>query len=140
MRKKLPDLIRRRRAVEATLAKYRARAFDWKSKATCLHMARFHLARMGRKPPPLPQVGSLLAAKRALATRGWADVGEMLDGIGLERIAPAAMRLGDLAMLESADGLGSLVVSAGAKAIGWHDDAPGMVVMDLLAIKAAWRV
>ena len=122
------------------MAKYRARGFDWKSKATCLHMTWFHLRRMGRRPPALPQVGSLLAAKRELAKRGWANVGDMLDAIGLERIAPAAMRLGDLAMLDSADGIGGIVISAGGKAIGWHDDAAGMVVMDLLRITAAWRV
>lgn len=135
-----PDMIRRQQAVQATMDKYRARAFDWKGKATCLHMARFHLVRMGRKPPALPQVGSLLAARRALAERGWANVGEMLDGIGLERIAPAAMRLGDLAMIEDDSGLGGIVISAGGKVIGWHEDAAGMVVMDLLQADAAWRV
>lgn len=135
-----PDMIRRQEAVEATMAKYRARKFDWKSKATCLHLARFHLLRMGRKPPPLPQVGSLLSAKKALKERGWLDVGDMLDGIGLERIAPAAMLLGDLAMLESEDGMGSIVVSAGGKVLGWHDDDAGMVVMEPLQITAAWRV
>lgn len=121
------------------MAKYRARGFDWKSKATCLHMTSFHLRRMGRRPPRLPQVGSLLAAKRELAKRGWANVGDMLDGIGLERIAPAAMRLGDLAMILDDTGLGEIVVSAGGKVIGWHEGAAGMVVMDLLQIEAAWR-
>lgn len=141
MKTKLPDLVRRQNAVEATMAKYRARAFDWKGKATCLHMASFHLRRMGKRPPALPQVGSLLAAKRELAKRGWADVGAMLDGIGLERIAPAAMRLGDLAMLEDDSGLGGIVISASAgKVIGWNEAAEGMVVLIPLEIVAAWRV
>lgn len=138
--KRKPTLIRRQQAVEATMAKYRHRKFDWKSKATCLHMASFHLRRMGRKPPKLPQVGSLLAAKKALKERGWKTVADMLDGIGLERIPPASMLLGDLAMLKSADGMGSIVVSAGGKVIGWHDDDAGMVVMEPLQIEAAWRV
>lgn len=140
--KKLPDMIRRQQAVAATMAKYRARAFDWKSKATCLHMTWFHLRRMGRRPPALPQIGSLMAAKKALAARGWATVGDVLDAIGLERIAPAAMRLGDLAMLESdSEGMGSIVVAASAgKVIGWHESADGMVVMEPLAIVTGWRV
>lgn len=122
------------------MAKYRHRTFDWRRKATCLHMARFHLRKMGRKPPPLPQIGSLLAARRALKTREWANAGDMLDAIGLERIAPAQMLLGDLAMLESEDGMGAIVVSAGSKVLGWHDAAEDMVVMDAHVVTAAWRV
>lgn len=137
---KKPDMIRRQQAVQRTMDKYRHRKFDWRSKATCLHLARFHLRAMGKNPPALPQIGSLLAAKKALKARGWKDVGEMLDAIGLERIPPAAMLLGDLAMLESADGMGSIVVSAGGKVLGWHDDDAGMVVMEPLKIEAAWRV
>ena len=140
-RKKLPEMVRRQHAVVATLAKYRARAFDWKAKATCLHMTWFHLRRMGRRPPALPQIGSLLAARRELAKRGWDNVGDVLDAIGLERIAPAAMRLGDLAMLEDDTGLGGMVISASAgKVIGWGEDADGMVVLLPLEIAAAWRV
>ncbi len=140
MKARKPDMIRRQEAVRATMNKYRARPFNWKSKSTCLHMARFHLLRMGRKPPPLPQIGSLLTAKKALKERGWSNVADMLDAIGLERIAPASMLLGDLAMLESEDGMGAIVVSTGGKAIGWHDDEASMVVMEPLIIAAAWRV
>lgn len=122
------------------MAKYRARTFDWKSKATCLHMTWFHLRRMGKRPPALPPIGSLIAAQRALAAHGWNNVGDVLDGIGLERIAPATMRLGDLAMIADDSGMGGIVVSAGGKVIGWHEDADGMVVMDLLETVAAWRV
>jgi hypothetical protein len=140
MTQKLPDLIRRRRAVEATMEKYRHRVFDWKTKASCLHMFRFHLVRMKRKAPALPPVGSLLAAKRALKARGWKDVGDMMDGIGLKEINPAQMLLGDVAMLESEDGLGAIVISVGGKVIGWHDDGEAMVVMEPLEIKRAWRL
>ena len=134
-----PELVRRQEAVQATMEKYKHRHFDWKTKATCLHMCRFHLRRMGRKLPPLPQVGSLLAAKREMANRGWQNVGDMLDGIGLERIAPAEMLIGDLAMLEGEDGLGAIVISTGGKVIGWHEEDAGMVVMDALQIAGAWR-
>ena len=50
------------------------------------------------------------------------------------------MRPGDLAMLESdSGGMGSIVISTGTKVIGWHEDDAGMVVMEPLAIAAAWR-
>lgn len=138
---KVPDMIHRQQATQATMDKYRNRKFDWKSKATCLHLAWFHLRRMKRKPPTLPQIGSLLAAKRELAKRGWKDVGDILDAIGLKRIPPAAMLLGDLAMLEDDSGLGGIAVNmGGGKAIAWHEDAEGMVVIDMLRIAAAWRV
>ena len=48
------DLLRRQAAVDATLAKYRKRAVDFKT-ADCIRLARFHLLQMGHKPPPLPQ-------------------------------------------------------------------------------------
>lgn len=142
--KRKPDLIRRQEAVAATMAKYRSRKFDWKSKATCLHLARFHLRQMGKRPPALPQVGSLLAAKKALKARGWRDVGEMLDAIGLKRIPPASMLLGDLIVIDSDDGLGSIFVAASPhKMIGWATEAEGMIVADVYApekLKGAWRV
>lgn len=144
MKKAKPDLLRRQKAVQETMEKYRSRPFDWRSKATCLHMARFHLRRMGRKPPPMPQVGSLLAAKKALKERDWLNVADMLDGIGLERIAPAMMLLGDLVAIESEDGIGSIFVAAGPnKIIGWCVEQEGLAVVDLAApenLKGAWRV
>jgi hypothetical protein len=92
----------------------------------------------------LPRIRSLAGARRALAERGWANVAEMLDAQpGLMRIAAAEMLPGDLAVLNSGDDIGAIFVCAGAhKAIGWREDAPGMVVLDLSFgdIGGAWRV
>lgn len=134
-----PELIRRKNAVEATLGRYRAKAFSWSSGCTCVHLARYHLRQMGHRPPTIPRVRSLLSAKRALKERGWQDTAAMLDSL-LPRIPPAAMLLGDLAILEDDSGLGSIVVSTGGKCLGWHEDAPGMVVMEPHRISGAWRV
>lgn len=134
-----PELVRRQHAVQATLGKYRGRAFDWKAGVTCVHMLRFHLKRMGRKVPRVPKLRTAADGLAALRKHGWANVGEMLDGIGLQRIAPAAMRLGDIAVLEGDEGLGGIVISLGGKAMGWHEDAAEMVVMDLLKLDHAWR-
>lgn len=140
----LPEMIKRQRAVLATQGKYQRRAFDWKTKATCLHLANFHLRRMGRKPPRMPQIGSLLAAKRALKARGWGNVADMLDGIGLARIAPAQLRLGDLIATASDDGLGSIYIATGESTfIGWTVDVPELAVIDVFNpddLLGAWRV
>ncbi len=139
----VPDLIRRQRATEATLAKYRARPFDWKKAITCVHMARFHLRKMGHRVPELPRIRGLIGAKRVMAQNGWTDVAAMLDAqASLERIAPAFMRVGDLAVL-SGEGMDGIVVCAGMhKLLGWHQDwAGGMIEMEapLDNLIGAWR-
>jgi hypothetical protein len=134
-----PELLRRQRATEATFAKYREVPFDWKRERTCLHLLRFHLRKMGHKPEPLPRIKSAVAAKRALDARGWKNVGDLLDTM-LPRIAPAQMWLGDVAMLESGDGFGAIVVSLGSKVLGWHEDYAGMTALEPLHIGGAWRV
>ena len=150
--KKVREMARREQAVKATEAKYGGRAFDWKGKATCLHLTSFHLRRMGKRPPPLPQVGSPLAARRELAKRGWANVAEMLDGIGLQRIAPAFLRLGDLVVIagdtdedgEPVMGLGAIFVSTGERHfIGWADELAPLARIDVFnpdGLLGAWRI
>jgi hypothetical protein len=140
----VPDLIRRKRATDATLAKYRAAAFDWKKGVTCVHMARFHLVKMGHRIEPLPRIRGPVAARRIMGERGWPDVAAMLDAQGsLERIAPAFMRLGDLAVLPDDEGFQGIVIHTGLhKLLGWHQDWPhGMIEMEasLDALQGAWR-
>lgn len=139
------DLLRRQAACAATLAKYRDRAFDWRRGVTCVHMARFHLRRMGHKPEPLPgRVRSHVGAVRAMKDRGWQTVADMLDAQpGLARIAPAMMLPGDLAVAQGEQGLGAILICVGPhKLIGWREDAAGMVVLavPLDQIDGAWRV
>lgn len=143
----LPDLVRRQRATQATLAKYRARPFDWKKATTCIHMARFHLRKMGHAVPDLPRIRGAIGAVRALRANGWGNCVEMLDAQAmLERIPPAFMRVGDLAVLPSDEensGLDAIVICAGShKMLGWHQDwAGGMIEMEtpLDNLLGAWR-
>lgn len=137
-RASMNELLRREIATTATLEKYRDAEFSWLNGKTCLHLCRFHLRKMGHRPPPLPRIRSAIGARRALDANGWADVGEMMDSL-LPRIAPAQMLLGDIAMLKSEDGFGALVVSLGAKVMGWHDDAPGLTALEVLEFAGAWR-
>lgn len=140
----LPDLIRRQRATQATLDKYRNKPFDWKKAITCVHMARFHLRRMGHKVPELPRIRGAIGATRALRERGWENVAQMLDAqASLERIAPAFMRVGDLAVLPGDEAMDSIVICAGMhKLLGWHQDwHVGMIEMEapLDNLLGAWR-
>lgn len=135
----LSDLLRRKAATENTLAKYRDKPFSWKDGHTCLHMLRFHLRQMGHKPETLPRIRSAIGARRALGQRGWKDVGDMLDTL-LPRITPAAMWLGDVALFQSGDGFGSIMISVGEKVLGWSDGYVGMTPHVPLDIAGAWRV
>lgn len=139
------DLLRRHAATSATLAKYRKRKFSWSGAATCVHMARFHLRRMGHAVEPLPaRVRSRVGALRALKERGWDSVADMLDAQGgLYRIPPAMMLPGDLAMVADETGIGAIMICIGPhKLMGWREDADGLVVLDvtLAEIDASWRV
>lgn len=138
----MKEMLRRKEATEATLARYRHKAFDWGKGITCVHLARAQLRAMGHKPPTLPRFRSALAARREMQARGWANVEDMLDAL-LPRIAPARMMLGDLAVAQSGDGMGSIMICAGPhKLLGWHDDAAELVVLDvgLDELAGAWSL
>lgn len=100
------------------------------------------MRQMGHKPEALPRIRSAFAARREMLARGWHDVGDMLDTM-LTRIPPARMQLGDLAMVQSGDEMGSIMVNvAPRKLIGWREDADQMVMLDvsLDELAGAWNV
>lgn len=136
-----PDLLRRQRATQQTLDRYRKKRFDWRAGVTCVHFARFHLKNMGHAVPTVPRIRSALAAKRALAENGWHDVGAMLDSM-MPRIAPAMMRLGDLATVPGEGGMDAILICAGPQAVmGWHAETGEFVVYEggIGDLSAAWR-
>ena len=136
-----PDLIRRQEATARTMARYRRKAFDWRTGVTCVHLVRFHLRAMGHSVPGIPRIRSALSARRALKERGWDSVEAMLDSL-LPRIAPAQMLLGDIASVAGEGGMASLLICAGPqKVMGWHPETGAFVVYDggVEQIEAAWR-
>lgn len=136
------ELERRRVATEKTLKRFRGKVFAWKTGVHCVRLFHQHLKNMGHKPPSLPRVRSPLGAKRALKERGWESVEAMLDSM-LERIAPAEMMLGDVAIVPGDAGLDAIFVCAGPlKVFGWREDAPALVLLDigLDELTGAWRV
>lgn len=144
---RIPELERRRLATAATMARYGGQPFDWRRSTTCLHLARFQMKAMGHKPPRMPPIRSALRARKELEARGHASVVALMDSI-LPRIAPAEMRLGDLAAIpgdpeENAAWLDCLLVNvAPRKFAGWHPDKHLMAVMDIELgdVIAAWRL
>ena len=133
------DQIRRLQATQQTKDKYWGKPFDWKGGQTCIHMARFHAVKMGHKPLKMPTIQSAIGARRALKDNGWVGVSEMLDSMFLS-IAPASMKLGDLAVIEGDQGFDAIVVNVGHKVIGWHENGSGMVAMTPIGAVKAWHV
>lgn len=142
MRRRLKPLIRRQRALDATMAKYRARPFDWKTGATCIHMFRFHAKRMGHTVEAVPKLDGPVAAKRELKKRGYDSVEAMLDAL-IEPIPVAAMLPGDVSVLPDDSGLGGIVISLGATAIGYteiSDQGMSLLTEPGAVLTKAWRV
>ena len=142
MPRALPELERRRIATEKTLAKYKGKGFDWRANRHCIALAVFQARKMGHQPPPVPRLRSTLAAKKELQRRECASVIELLNG-HFAPIPPAMMRLGDLCAVPGDAGLDAVFVNVGPrKAMGWREDAPELVVLDLdpREITAAWRL
>lgn len=150
------DLLRRQRALEKTLAKFRGRPFIL-GKYDCIKAARFHLSVMGhRKLPETGKYSTPLGAQRSLRAAIAKVTGkgprkpslEQLADALLVRIAPAAMLPGDLGLIEEDPdegvGLGgTMVISVGRKWVGWHPDVQDFAVIEPAVERpfiAAWRV
>lgn len=129
------DLLRRHAALDATLAKFRGKAIDWQA-VDCVRMLRFHLVQLGYSPPPLPVYRNAKGARRALDRAGGME--KVLDAL-LERIPHASLLPGDVALL-AGDGMDAVMLCAGHKLIGWHEDAGAMTAVTALEVKGAWRV
>lgn len=148
-------LVRRQYATQATLDRFRGKAFSWSGGKTCLHLMHAHLQHCGVKVPRLPSVRSPLGAKKALARRGCANMAEVIDSLGIERLpAPAMLTVGDLAYRSSADGMGGVLICVGAnQLLGWTEivaasaedegeaqEGCEVLIMTLDQVEACWRV
>lgn len=112
--------------------------------ADCVKLVRFHLKEMGHKLPTTGHYKTAAEAAKQLKKQGAKNVEQLLDKY-LERIPPAAMTLGDVAMPPSdpdapASKLGTIIIMAsGQKFIGWHPDVEQLAVMSVSQIDVAWR-
>lgn len=133
-------------ATQATFNAYRGVPFNWRH-ASCAHLLAAHLANVGRAAPEVPEFSSAAQAKRALKAMGASSLSGLMDVLGLERIRPAEMRVGDVAIVPGqkgrTDGInGAIVICAGNKFMGWHEERDGLTTIDdiLPHVKAAFRV
>lgn len=137
----MTELERRVAAAQATLDQFAGRPFRW-GRADCARLVAAHLRRLGYRVQ-LPAAGSYASPRsaiKALAARGFASLGEALDALGLERIAPAAALPGDVVELPSIDRLGSLaIVLTNGRVVGFHQHAVGAAVLQPREWVAAWR-
>jgi hypothetical protein len=142
-RRKPATLVQRAAATEKTMLRYRYRAFDWATGATCLHLARAQMKNMGHRPPAIPRFTTALGAKRALDATGFADLAGLFDSM-FERIAHASMLVGDLAILPGEELFDAVIVSAGnGLFLGWHGSDLSQLhnVKDPMGeISGAWRL
>lgn len=138
-----PELVRRNQAIEKTQKRFGGKAFKLGSN-DCVKLVKFHLRALGRRD--LPSTGHYKTAKEAarqLKKQGVKNLEQLLDKF-LDRIPPAAMLPGDIALMKSdpeapAFELGTIAISLGRKLLGYHGDAQTLVVMEPLEIEAAWR-
>lgn len=132
-----PPAIRRAEAVAAVQAKFRKAIASWDG-PHCIPLARALLVELGHNPPQMPCYRSALGARRALKKMGFESVEALLDSF-LPRIAPAQMRVGDLAAMPGDEDFPALVICAGRKVIGFHEEQPGLVNIEPLTFTGAWR-
>lgn len=136
------NLAERVAATDKVVARFRNRPFDWRDRATCIHLARAQMRALGHRPPPIPDFRSALGARKALERSGHASLEALLDSM-LPRIAPLSAWVGDLMLVPGEEPFGeALAISAGGALLMYHAAAPGLanVVEALPRVRAAWRL
>lgn len=143
---KVPDVVRRERALMKTMERFQGRAFKL-GKFDCVLMVRAHLVAMGHKRlPRAPDYRDVRGAMEALKKLGAKTVAELMDK-HLTRIPPATMLPGDIALVEAEQGeaawqAGTVVISVGRKWLAWHRDAAVLAIIEPVVDRpfiAAWR-
>jgi hypothetical protein len=132
-------VLARQEALRQTVERFRDKPFEW-GKNDCWIMARAHLRALGERPSATPRYKSALGAKRALKQKGFDSLVEAMDSM-LPRIAPAEMLPGDIGAVTGIEGVDALVISAGHKVFGWHEEAetPVFIIPAPGKIEIAWR-
>ncbi len=128
-------------ATQAVVDRFRVRPFGWANGGTCIHLARAQMRALGHRPPPIPRFRSAIGARRALLVAGHRDLAALFDSM-LPQIAPAAMWVGDLALMRGDANFDAVVVSTGRLMAGYHSEQldRGVVNIDAFEFIGAWRL
>jgi hypothetical protein len=134
-------ILKRREVTQATLDHFASKPFDWRTGATCVHLVRKQLVGMGHKPPPMKAFRSALTAKRALQSKGWANLADMMSSL-LTPVAPARAIIGDIVEMPSEDDtFGALAVVMGnGRIMGYLGETDLLTIAQPLVVPlSAWR-
>ena len=133
------DLVTRAAHTQATRDQFAGLAFDWRS-LDCYRVARAHLGRFGYTLPE-PRYSTALGAYRQMRAQGHATLDDLISS-HLTPIAPAEMLLGDIGIYDAAPPFkGALMICAGRKLIGFHEESDVLVnIAPDAPMRAAWRV
>lgn len=137
------EMIRRQQAAQAAVDRFKGQPWQL-GKNDCVRMAAFVLRKMGHRPQ-LGKAGSYTTgagAMRALKRAGHNSLGEALDSLGLERIAPAAARVADIVMIPGEAPLdGALTIAVGnGRVLGFHEASSVAEILQPVEFVTAWRV
>ena len=138
----MKPLVRRQKAVQATMERFRGKGFSFGS-VDCAKLAAFHLKQMGHKVrlSKAGQYKTLLGAQAALRRLGYETLPDAMDGHGFARIAPAAALMGDIVTFACDHPIGALGIVAGnGNMLCFHELHDQPVVMTMGQIDAAWRI
>jgi hypothetical protein len=139
---RVKPLIKRQQAVKATMERFHGKSFVLGS-VDCMKMVGFHLKRLGIKVP-FAKGGpykSALSAQAALRRAGHKTVMDVMDSLGLERIAPAAALIGDVVACPADNPLGALAIVVGnGNMLAFHESHEQPVIMTMGMVDTAWRV
>lgn len=135
-------LVKRQKALQATMAWVGSREFAWGS-TDCAKLIAFHLKQLGYKVR-LSKAGpykTALKAKAALKRLGYESLPDAMDGHGFVRILPAMMVIGDIVSFPCDHELGALGIYVGnGNMLAFHEAHAHAVVMTMNVIDTAWKV
>jgi hypothetical protein len=115
---------------QLTVERFRDQPFAW-GQCDCARLAAFHLKQFGVKAR-LVSFGpyrSAAGAGLALRRKGFADLADVADKLGLKRIAPAAALVGDLMGFRHPQQELGVVMSinlGNGRALGFMDNGDGV--------------
>lgn len=141
--KRVPEMERRRRAVQATAEKFGGVPFAWGSH-DCAAMVSFHLAKAGHPLGDHKAAGSYstaIGAQRAIKRIGFDNLSDLLDA-RFPRIPAAFARLGDLVAFEADHPVGAIGIHLGNASVMVYseEDETGPIQARIVKAEAAWRI
>lgn len=133
---------RRAVAAQACIDRFSGKSYDPAAHRDCAHMVRHALHKLGRRvgQGKLPHYTTEAGGIKAVRKMGFANLIEVLDSFGLERIPPAAALAGDIVALPSEHPMGALAVAVGnGRLLAYLDGEAGAVIIEPAEMLCAWR-